>query len=358
MKRMRSLVAVLLAATFVCTACGSGGEAKGDTDKKEEKKASSSNTIVVYSPQGDDERGKWIIDRAKKDTGIDVQFLAAGGGELADRLEAEKNNPQADVVMGLVQNAMYTLKSDDILEPYVPTWAEGLPDTYKDPDGYFHSFWQTPIVMAYNPDYMSEADAPSTWTDLADPKYKDKFAFGTTSSQTVRTYLVGILWNYYDSAKGDISDEGWDVLKKIYANAGTWPSSDDAVWKAFKDGEMAIMPNWFGGIVSNTKANDIPVEYVKPADGTPMVAEAIGIVKGTKQEENAKKFVDWWGSAEVMSDYAAEFGQAPAHPDAIDKCPDEIKEQATMFKAQDIDWEVVSEHLNDWMEKIELEIIP
>lgn len=361
MKKLRMLMVILVGVTLVCSACNKGGvedEKKGSEGEKAGKDLSGENSIMVYSPQGDEERGKWIIDRAKKDLGIDLKFLCAGGGELADRLAAEKGNPQADVVMGLVQSAMYSLKDEEILEPYVPAWAKGLDPVYKDKDGYFCSFWQTPIVLAYNSDDISDTDAPTSWEALADSKYKGQFAFGQTTSQTVRTYLVGILWNYYDSKTDQISDKGWELLRNIYANAGTWPSADDAVWKALKDGELPILPNWFGGIAANTKKNNIPVKYVNPQNGTPIVAEAIGLVKGSKKEENAKKYIDWWGSAEVMSDYAKEFGQVPAHPDAIEKSPEDIKEQAKMFQPQNIDWEVVSKHMNEWMEKIELEIIP
>lgn len=358
MKKFRLLIVISLLAALVCSACGkSSGSKEEGKDNSKNKGKNSADTLMVYSPQGDADRGKWIIERAKKDLGIDVKFLSAGGGELADRLVAEKSNPQADVVMGLVQPEMYRLKGEGILEKYTPKWADGLPDVYKDKDGYFNSFWQTPIVIAYNTDFIKAADAPTSWEDLANKKYEGKFAFGSTTSQTVRTYLIGILWNYYDSKTDKITDDGWKMLKRIYTNAGTWPSTDDALWKSLKDGELPILPNWFGGIEANTKKNNIPVDYVKPEDGTPTVAEAIGMVKGTKKEELAKKYIDWWGSADVMSAYAEKFGQTPAHPDAIAKCSEAIKEQATMFKVQNIDWEVVSKHMNEWMEKIELEII-
>lgn len=333
-------------------------EARSDAKTPEAESAGGDGAVLtVYSPQADADRGPWISDRVKKDLGIDVEFLTATGGELSERLRAEKQNPQADIILGLVQTAMYQLKNEELLMPYTPSWAEGLPEVYKEKEGYFHSFWQTPIVISYNSDFISESDAPKSWLDLTDPKYKEMYNIGNTSSQTVRTFIIGMLWQYYDAASGDISEDGWNFLRDFFLNARTLPTGSDS-WALMKDGTLPLVLSWFGGIQSKCELNEIPVAYVNPDGGTPIVAEAVGIIKGTKNEELAKKFVDWWGSAEVMSDYAAEFGQAPAHPAAIALCPDEVKKDAEMFTAQDIDWEVAAAKLDEWFEKIELEIMP
>ena len=372
MIKFKKMAAIFLAVSFTISGCGSNAEKEKDGKQEEatvedttkenagseEKQNGGEETIVVYSPQGDELRGTWIKDKAKAELGLDIQFLCAGGGELSDRLVAEKNNPQADVVMGLAQTAMYKLKTEDILDVYEPAWVKGLPEVYRDKDGYFNSFWQTPIVIAYNPEFLSSDKAPKGWEDLNKPEYNGLYGIGATSAQTTRTYLVGMLWQYYDAETGDISQEGWDFLSQVYENAGTLPSSDADIWKSFKDGELPILLWWYGGVVSNCEKNQIPVEYVKPESGTPVVAEAIGLVKGGKSQDGGKKFIDWFGSAEVMAAYAKEFGQAPASPEAIALCPEEVKENATMFTAQNIDWEVAAQNLDKWLEKIELEIMP
>lgn len=371
-KYLKKTMALLVSTVLLLTACGSSPKpAEGNAVQPQSSAASEpasqesskgqgealTGSLTVYSPQADTDRGPWISERVKTDLGIEVNFLCANGGEISERLIAEKSNPQADVVLGLVQSAMYQLKGEDILTPYAPGWAEGLPEVYKEREGYFHSFWQTPIVIAYNKDHM--AVPPTSWQDLIKPEYKELYSVGATSSQTVRTYIVGMLWPYYDEQTGDISDEGWNFLRELFSNARTLPTGGDTdIWALMKSGEMPLQLNWFGGVKAKCELNEIPVGYVTPAEGTPIVAEAIGIVKGTKNEELAKAFVDWWGSAEVMSAYAEEFGQAPAHPEAIALCPDSVKTDAELFKAQDIDWEAVSAKIDTWFEKIELEIMP
>ena len=259
--------------------------------------------------------------------------------------------------MGLVQTAMYQLKEEDLITPYVPSWTEGLPEVYQDPDGYFNSYWQTPIVIGYNTDYVT--NPPASWQDLIKEEYKGLYSIGVNTKQTVRTYIVGMLWPYYDAEIDDITDEGWEFLKALYANAYMLPADSNAdVYAMFKDGTLPITLDWFGGAKARSEANEAPIAYVKPENGTPIVAEGIAIVKGTKLEEKAKAFIEWWGSPETMAAYANEFAQAPAHPDAIALCSDEVKAEAEMFTAQEIDWEVCARHMDDWFVKIELEIMP
>lgn len=376
---MKRLIAMLLALVLVLglAACGSTAQkedpapststtetpaAETETEAAPEAPAeaetpAAKGTLTIYTPQADADRGPWIEEHAEAALGFDVELLGAGGSELAERLRAEKNNPQADVIMGLVQTAMYQLEDEGLLLQYTPSWAEGLPEAYKDPNGYFYSFWQTPIIIGYNPDFVT--NPPASWQDLIKDEYAGLYTIGNTSSQTVRTYIIGMLWPYYDEAAGDISEEGWDFLRTLYANAYALPAdSNSDVWELFKNGTLPINLNWFGGSKSKSAAYEVPIEYVTPAEGTPVVAEGIGIVAGTDQEEMAKAFIEWWGSPENMAAYANEFGQAPAHPDAIAMCDDSVRADAEMFTAQNIDWQVCSKKMDDWFVKIELEIMP
>lgn len=372
---MKKILAILLAAlmVFSLAACSTSGTpekadepqapAQGEPEAEEEQLETASassdenGVLMVYSPQAAEERGVWIKEHAEAALGFEINFLSAKGGELSERLRAEKNNSQADVIMGLVQTAMYQLKEEDLITPYVPSWTEGLPEVYQDPDGYFNSYWQTPIVIGYNTDYVT--NPPASWQDLIKEEYKGLYSIGVNTKQTVRTYIVGMLWPYYDAEIDDITDEGWEFLKALYANAYMLPADSNAdVYAMFKDGTLPITLDWFGGAKARSEANEAPIAYVKPENGTPIVAEGIAIVKGTKLEEKAKAFIEWWGSPETMAAYANEFAQAPAHPDAIALCSDEVKAEAEMFTAQEIDWEVCARHMDDWFVKIELEIMP
>ena len=308
--------------------------------------------ITVYSPQGE-ERAVWITEQAEA-AGHEIVMLSAGGGELFDRLLAEKANPQADVVLGLIDASMAALKTEGLFQPHVPTWAEGLAEVYKGPDGMVHKFWQTPIVLAYNSDAMSAEEAPDSWLDLTKPEYQGKYVIGPTAWQTTKTYLVGVLVRFADE-NGEISDEGWDFMQAFYDNAIV-VDSGDAKTAAFVNGEATIDLNWFGGVgrqADNVGYNAVMVDTV---GGTPFISEGIAVMAGTDQLDESRAFVDWFGSPEFMIAYATEYGQVPVHPDAIAGSPDAVKANAILVSPQPITWEAVALKIDAWMQRIELEI--
>jgi len=310
------------------------------------------DALTIYSPQGG-ERGQWIAERAKA-AGHDVNLLNAGGGELYDRLVAEKNNPQADVVLGMVDTSMALLKKIGLFQPYSPSWATDLPAQYKDAEGLVHKFWQTPIVLAYYPDRLSDAEVPKSWLDLTKDEYDGKYVIGSTAAQTTRMYLAGILVRFLDP-NGEVSDKGWDFLSRFYAR-GIVANDADSQLEAFKSGRACIDLNWLGGAFK--RANDLgaKVQLIDTDGGTPVISEGVAIMAGTDQLDKAKAFVDWWGSADVMAAYAAKFGQAPVLPEALAKSPAIVQENAKLVKAQPIDWDAVAPKLDRWLQKIELEI--
>ncbi len=308
--------------------------------------------LTVYSPQGE-ENVAWITEQAKA-AGHDIEVLRAGGGELFSRLEAEKNNSQADVVLGLNDTSMARLKAMGMFQVYTPSWAEGLPDVYKDADGFVHKFWQTPIVIAYNPDKLNEDTAPKSWLDLTNDEFKSKYTLGPTKWGTTRVILAGILMRFAD-ADGNVSDEGWEFMEKFYENSAAVNNGGEKI-TLFQAGDAYMDLSWFGGAFREAgKAGYTPV-LVNTEGGTPVVAEGIAVMAATDHADEAKAFVDWFGSAEVMAAYAKQFGQMPAHPDAIALAPEEVQANTKLVEAQSIDWDVVAANMDGWLQKIELEI--
>lgn len=327
--------------------------AGGQTDKIEV----SEKPLMVYSPQSEKDVN-YVIAAAKKELDFEVDILRlSGGGALADRVIAESKNPQADVVFGIVPLSMYQLKEEGILTPYTPKWAKGLPKAYQDSEHYFHSFWQTPIVLAYNADQLSAAEAPKSWLDLTKDKYAGMYAIDSSGRQTVRTYLAGMIIRFYDPVKGEVSPEGWDFLRTLYKNARSCPTGD-AYYQEAAAGNMPILLNWFGGIEQGSALNGINIAYINTEGGTPVIAEAIALINKKEINKNAKAFIDWFGSADFQARMARDLGKAPAHPDALALAPSDIQEKLSFFTPQEIDWGIVSANIYDWLEKIELEIIP
>ncbi|NLG93167.1 MAG: extracellular solute-binding protein, partial [Clostridiales bacterium] len=98
---MKKFVSALLAATMIAgvlSGCGSSESAQGQ-NQAAGTSAQTSKHVTVYSPHPADPLNAGIKEFQEK-TGITVDLVAAGTGELLKRIEAESDSPQCDVFWG------------------------------------------------------------------------------------------------------------------------------------------------------------------------------------------------------------------------------------------------------------------
>lgn len=338
MKRILSIIMVftMMAALFVVSASAEEGK-----------------SLLIYFPQSRTELGDVVAEMAKEELGIDLEFLKADGGTCRDKILEEKNNPQADLVLGLAQVMIEPLITEDCLIPYTASWTEEMDPIYVGTDGYYSMYWQTPIIVVYNPEFIKDDMVPTSWEDLAKPEYKGLFRFGKLSSQTTNVYVAAFLSKYSDEA-GNVSDEGWELLHAIFDNAGEVGSID---YNDFVSGKYPIALDWYPNPEVMSETYGFNYEIVLPADGNPMVSEGVAIVKGTKNEELAKEFIEWWGKPETMKKVCEQYGAIPAQPSVIAIVDEALAAQATKFPAetiQDVNWKLAGNYYQDWMTELAL----
>ncbi|AAT89224.1 hypothetical protein ATY41_08135 [Leifsonia xyli subsp. xyli] len=349
---VRALTATAVAAAVAALAgCSATSPAPGSAEG-----SSAGTKLVVYTPQGDPVRGGYITKHAKSDLGLDVKLVNGAGGDLATRLIAEKNNPQADVVVVLGAPQLNRIDQAGVLQPFAPDWAGKIPSAFASGSKDFTLLTQTPIAIAYNASTMTAAQAPSSWTDLAKPEYKDKFAFPALTSQTGQAAAVGILWRYADHTTGTVSQKGWDTLAAILHNAKQTAAGAPFDWAQVRSGVQPIVVSWLGGIQTGTSDNTIDLRIVDAVGGSPFVNGGVGMVKDTKNAAAARKFIDWFGSDSFQVGFVtATKNDTPLNPDAVKRLPG-AEQGLRQVTPQKIDWGVVSQRLSDWLQKIQLDV--
>jgi len=335
----------------------SAAEEEPDESADEAPADDEARTLTIYAPWNET-RAEYVVAAAADELGIEVEFLTGGGGELTDRLLAEKNNTQADVVLGMGEAQINSVASEDVFQPYEPAWSDKVPAAYVDGENRFTLFAQVPIVMSYNAAVMDTADAPTSWTDLADPAYKGQFVLPGLAGQTGQSAIAGILWRFADPETGEVSDEGWQVLTDIYANEFQVGEGEDFNPDWIADGETPIFIGWRGGVANMDNDNDaFELTIIDTEGGTPFVSTGIGITSATDSLSVAKEFVDWFGSAEFQVGLVSETGNdPPANVDAIPEL-ETASEWLSGVTLQEIDWGVVTTVIDDWLERIELDLI-
>lgn len=363
-------VAGAAAATLALTACGGSSSSTAAPASSTagaasafagtDSAAGTGVMLTIYTNSGSDGRGEWLQERAAKD-GFKIQFIDAGAADTQNRLLAEAASPIADVVYGLNTIIWENLKAEGILTPFVPVWADEVSAGLNDPDGYYHAIVKQAILLVYDQNQMSAAEAPTDWLDLwTKPEFKGKYEYLTgLGGGTVRNVLAGILTRFTDP-NGDlgISAEGWENIAQYYQCGVPNESGVDLYGQISNPASTVVCGQmWSSGIAARDEQYGTKTGYVVPKVGVPYATEAISIVNGTKNLEEAQRFVNWFGSAEVQGEWAQQFSTLPANEKAVPMA-NEFNQEIAKIPAQDIDWTLVAQNIDAWCEKILLEYMP
>uniref|UniRef100_UPI000ACD6A3A extracellular solute-binding protein n=1 Tax=Clostridium sp. NkU-1 TaxID=1095009 RepID=UPI000ACD6A3A len=134
-------------------------------------------TVVVYSPHDADPLNAGVNLFMEKYPNVKVEVVAAGTGELCNRIAAESANPIADVLWGGGADSLAAFK--EYFAPYVCANDEFIGDAYKDSGDMWIGESPLPMVIFYNKDLIQKDGLaiPETWEDLTKPEWKGKIAY-------------------------------------------------------------------------------------------------------------------------------------------------------------------------------------
>lgn len=346
-------LATVLLSTVALTSCSStAGEASSSGE--------SSGTLIVYTNSNSDGRGEWVTAKAAE-AGMKIEIVGLGGADLANRIVAEKNNPVGDVVFGLNNMFFETLKAEDAVAAYTPEWSGDVDKKAGDAkDGAFWPLVEQAIVTVYDTNTVKSADAPKQVSDLwDDAEYDGRYEVNTSLGQaTPQLVLAGLLAPYADD-KGDlgISDAGWKQVQDYYKHGSPAVEGTDLYARLTRDEvDYGVLPS--SGITSRDAEYATKTGVISPEDGVPYVTEQIAVINGTPRQDQAEKFIDWFGGAEVQGEFAAEFASYPVNEKARAEALPEVVELIESLPKQDIDWSLTRERISEWVEKTELEYLP
>ena len=305
--------------------------------------------VVVYSTHGESML-ELVADAFQKETGVKVDFINLKG-ELADRVRAEKANPQSDVMYGAPSSVFLELKAEDLFAPFTPSWAGEINPLFKDADGYWIGTIQTPVLMFYNSEMLTKENAPKDWSDLTDPQYKDLLISRNALSSSARATYAALLQQF--EKKNDL-DGGWRFLKAMDGNMKRYYGSGSLLFQATGRKEAAISFAVLNSIIDNKMNNQMPIEPISAQSGSPVITDGIALIKGAKNPNAGKAFIEFAGSPKIQSLLAKEFNRLPTHPTAIANAPKWMSE--IQFKVMDVDWGALSDKQSEWMQKWDAEI--
>ncbi len=263
-------------------------------------------SLVVYSPHDADplNAGVAMFQAAYPD--IDVQVIAAGTGELCQRIVAESENPQGDVLWGGGADTLAGYV--DYFDAYVCANDDVIGDAYKDADDMWIGESPLPMVFIYNKNLIAEEDVPKTWDDLCNEALKGKIAYASPAkSGSAYTQLCTMLFSK------DTIDEGWELVFNFIKNLdGKVQDSSGNCHKLVASGEYAV------GVTIEKSAvlyNDNPdIAYVYPEKNS-AVPDGVALIKNCPNPDNAKLFIDFVTGLECQTAQNADWARRPVRSD-------------------------------------------
>jgi iron(III) transport system substrate-binding protein len=260
--------------------------------------------LILYACLFDPDKLQVIFSTFKAQYGVDVTCLDMSSGEALERIRAEKDNPQGDVLFGTTNLSHVNLAADGLTEPYEGVGWNLLPaGALKDPEGRWTGFYYGVIGFACSPERLEEigAECPTSWQDLLDPVYKGEVVIASpAASGTAYTTLSGL-----SQLLGE--DGAFEFWKKMDENVAQYTESGSAPGKMAAAGEFAVGIA-FAHDIQVQQDKGLPVILNFPAEGTSFEIGGISIIAGTKHEAAARAWVDY-----VFSDAFQRYHNDVAH---------------------------------------------
>ena len=238
--------------------------------------------------------------------GVKVEVHRTGSERILSRVmqELQANIKNVDVVHTSDAGHFVLLKNKNLLQKYTPAGVEGFPAGFKDKDGYYYGLRATVSVIAYNTKSVPAAEAPKTWKDLLDPRWKGKMVTAHPGySGVIATHVLALVNQY-----------GWDYFKQLAQNRLMLVQSAVDPAGAVASGERVVAVDGGEYTFYQARKKGNPIEIVYPKEGVPLIVSPTAIMSFAPHPNAARLFTDFTFSREVQQVMADSEGLYTGHP--------------------------------------------
>ena len=281
----------------------------------------------------------------EKFAGIKVRVERSGAERVFQRIgqEYQSNIHAVDVVNTADQSHVIFWKRQGWLAAYLPEEVVKYYDKkYYDPDGLAIVTRVLVSPFGINTNLVKMEDAPKSFADLLDPKWKGKMV-------KAHPAYSGTIMN----ATFQIAREfGWEYFEKLAKQSVLQVQSATDTPKRIARGERAVMIDGAGYLVIRNKEAGQPVDVIYPSEGTPVATSPSVMMKAAPHPNAAKLFHSWMHGREgqqLLIDYARQYSphaqavEKPGvrklseiklmreDPEGVEKAADEVKRRYTQY---------------------------
>lgn len=269
-----------------------------------------------------------VLDQFTKDTGITVNRVRAVTGDLYPRVTSEAAGGKlgADVIDFGDPVLTTDLAQKNIIQKFSPPNANQIPSELRDSTGYSQVTELAPQVIAYNTAKVKAADAPKSFKDLLDPKWRADLG--------MTPIVVG--GSAFSVAFIERSKLGLDYWTQMAAQQPKIYPSVSVLTPDLGRGQVSVGITDLG-VLTSLASQGAPIKAVFPKEGTPVFAETSMMSATTHRKDAAMVYEAWMASKHGGSVIAENMTTYPSNPKSSlpDALPKAVRAQLVQPSNQD-----------------------
>jgi iron(III) transport system substrate-binding protein len=242
-----------------------------------------------------------------KHKGIEVEVHRTGSQRVLQRVmqEATAGIKNVDIIHTSDAGHFVLLKDKGLLLKYVPKSSEAFPAGFKDKGGFYYGLRATLSVIAYNPKIVADKDAPKTWKDLLNAKWRGKEVTAHPGySGIIMTHVLALVKQY-----------GWEYFQELAKNKVHITQSANDPAGVVASGERPVGVNGAEYFYYKTLKQGNPIKIVYPKEGVPLVVSPTAIAAAAPHPNASKLFTEFILTKESQQFLADREGLYTGHPD-------------------------------------------
>ncbi len=264
---------------------------------------------------------KDLLKTFEEKNGVTLKILKGGdAGAALNQAILSKGNPLADVFFGVDNTFMSRALAADIFEPYASPRLSGIPDELKlDPENRLLPVDFGDVCLNYDKNWFADKKMvpPQTLDDLVKPAYKSLTVVqNPATSSPGLAFLLTTIGKYGEQG----ALEFWRKLRAndVYVSPG-WSDAYYGQFSRAKSGTRPIVVSYASSPAAEVHYSDKPLKDSPTAAVLGSAAafrqiEFVGILRGTKQQDLARKLVDFMLGPELQKDIPLNMWVFPAVP--------------------------------------------